>query len=658
MKQKLFTLFLALAASVGTIFASDTEVDGIWYDFDDEKLTATVTYKGETIEEKDKEAYSGDIIIPEFVTFNGKEYVVNKIGVQAFAESNITGIELPNTILGIGQYAFGNCVNLAAITIPQSVTSIAIVAFKESGIYNNAANWENDVLYIDDCLICVKPNTYLEGAYTIKDGTRLLADYALIGQYLLTEITIPESVEYIGELALQDCSGLTSLTISDKVREIRKQVFFGCRNLESITMSDAITSIEEAAFAYCWKLNISVLPKHVRYIGKQAFSQCYAMPGLVLPDSLRTIGERAFESCSGIGGEVIIPDSVTTIGDYAFEGCSKIKEVTIGESVKTCKEAFTYCTKLKTLHFNARHIEESQFSLGYNDIKKQITTLTFGEKVEYLSKQIFWGYSGITEVTLSNSIREIGASAFADCTNLKNIILPAQLREIGDYAFSKCGLIAISIPTDVDVFGNAPFLNCEQLTQIEWNAKHCSQTPINNSPFLSCDNIETVIFGEGVEIIPDWLCSHLQKLTTVLFPSTLTSIGKSAFHFCTALTDLTLPASVKSIGNLAFYNVENILQMHVYATIPPDIQNSTFENKLKKYYNNIPVYVPSKSYEAYINHSIWKDFNIIGSTEMDTAIDAELSTVNSQLSTKFVRDGHLYILRDGKTYTVTGAEVR
>ena len=108
MRHKLFTLFLTLTASTGIIFASDKQVDGIWYDFDDENQTATVTYKGESIEEKDKDAYSGDIVIPESVIFNGKQYVVNKIGASAFADSEITGIELPNTILEIGQYAFGN----------------------------------------------------------------------------------------------------------------------------------------------------------------------------------------------------------------------------------------------------------------------------------------------------------------------------------------------------------------------------------------------------------------------------------------------------------------------------------------------------------------------------------------------------------------------
>ena len=44
--KKLFTFFLALAASAGTMFASNTQVDGIWYDFDDNKLTAKVTYRG------------------------------------------------------------------------------------------------------------------------------------------------------------------------------------------------------------------------------------------------------------------------------------------------------------------------------------------------------------------------------------------------------------------------------------------------------------------------------------------------------------------------------------------------------------------------------------------------------------------------------------
>ena len=68
--KKLFTLFLALVASVSAIYASDTKVDGIWYDFNESNKTATVTYRGISYDSYYGE-YSGDKVIPSSVTYNG-----------------------------------------------------------------------------------------------------------------------------------------------------------------------------------------------------------------------------------------------------------------------------------------------------------------------------------------------------------------------------------------------------------------------------------------------------------------------------------------------------------------------------------------------------------------------------------------------------------
>ncbi len=66
MKPKIFTLFTALTLSAGALFASDTAVDGIYYDFDATNLTATVTYRGSSYDEYANE-YTGDVVIPAFL---------------------------------------------------------------------------------------------------------------------------------------------------------------------------------------------------------------------------------------------------------------------------------------------------------------------------------------------------------------------------------------------------------------------------------------------------------------------------------------------------------------------------------------------------------------------------------------------------------------
>lgn len=66
---------------------------------------------------------------------------------------NLTNINIPSSVTSIGPYAFSHCSSLTSVNIPAGVTSIGRNAFSDSGYYNNKANWENDILYIGDCLI-------------------------------------------------------------------------------------------------------------------------------------------------------------------------------------------------------------------------------------------------------------------------------------------------------------------------------------------------------------------------------------------------------------------------------------------------------------------------------------------------------------------------
>ena len=129
MKPKIFTLFAALTLSAGALFASTTAVGGIYYDFDDANLTATVTYRGSNYYEYADE-YTGNVVIPATVTYGGNTYSVTSIGEYAFEEcSGLTSVTIPNSVTSIGSYAFYYCSGLTSVTISNSVTSIEEGAF-------------------------------------------------------------------------------------------------------------------------------------------------------------------------------------------------------------------------------------------------------------------------------------------------------------------------------------------------------------------------------------------------------------------------------------------------------------------------------------------------------------------------------------------------
>ena len=118
-------LLLLLAFTGHKAIAYDCEVDGIYYDLDNSKETASVTFRDDCYN-----SYSGAVTIPESITYNGSPYSVTSIGNYAFTFcSNLKSINIPNSIISIGNWAFWFCSGLTSVTIPNSVTSIGDDAF-------------------------------------------------------------------------------------------------------------------------------------------------------------------------------------------------------------------------------------------------------------------------------------------------------------------------------------------------------------------------------------------------------------------------------------------------------------------------------------------------------------------------------------------------
>lgn len=152
------------------------EVDGIYYNVIGENNVEVISGEYE---------YTGDIEIPENVTYNECIYNVTRVAEQAFANcSGLTSVNIPNSVTNIGAAAFGLCDNLTNVTLPNSITSIAEEMFYGCSALNN--------------------------------------------------IVIPNSVIYIEEKAFMGCSELTDITIGSTMEEIDDEVFADCEKLTNI----------------------------------------------------------------------------------------------------------------------------------------------------------------------------------------------------------------------------------------------------------------------------------------------------------------------------------------------------------------------------------------------------------------------------------------
>ena len=191
-------------------------------------------------------SYQGYTIIPEKVKLFNDEYTVVAIDEQAFRGSDVTQIELPNTIKTIGLGAFHNASQLSSIEIPASVTEIGPSAF---------------------------------------EGCRYL-DTVVMG----------ENVKKIGSCAFLGCVCLETINLPKKLKTIEERTFTNCNSLAAINIPTALTSIGDVAFGGCDKLTSLTMPATLKAIGENAFYKCTNLEIKGIPATAK-IAPTAFDLC-------------------------------------------------------------------------------------------------------------------------------------------------------------------------------------------------------------------------------------------------------------------------------------------------------------------------------------------------------------------------
>lgn len=239
--MKRFVLLL-LAIFPLLSMAHDFEVNGIYYTVKSpKKLTVSVSWKGQYTDSYSNE-YSGDLIIPECVIYDGKQYSVTSIGYYAFFKcTGLTSVTIPNSVTDIENGAFYECSGLTSVTIPNSVTTIGASAFRYCPglttvtIGNSVTSIGNKAF--EGCSGKLIVNCNIPDAIYYKDGAFCDTKFS--------EVVIGDNVETIGSYAFFRCSELTTLTIGNKVSIIGKEAFYGCIGLTSLTIPDNVINVRE-----------------------------------------------------------------------------------------------------------------------------------------------------------------------------------------------------------------------------------------------------------------------------------------------------------------------------------------------------------------------------------------------------------------------------
>ena len=508
----------------------------------------------------------------------------------AFGEClELTSITIPDSLTSIGENAFYACVSLTSITIPDNVTSIGNYSFLFCYSLKKIKVGANNSRYTD-----------VSGILFNKGKTSLVAFPA---DKTVTNYSIPEGVTSIGYSAFDSCENLRIITIPDSVKRIGQGAFWTCKGLENINIPEGVTSIEPSTFAECEALTSITIPDSVSRIGNEAFQDCSKLTSIIFLGNAPTLGSSVFNRVAAnaivnhfsgatgytsngfrgttvqptlsykssgndvtitdcniqVKGELVIPSSiggkpVVSIDNEAFRGCKDLTKIIIPASISSIGDrafsGYIYLTEIEFLANAPTRLGVDVFDLlpGEARIISSPNALGFSDT--------FGGLAVVSPVLFTYQI--IGSAVtITDCDETASgaVVIPSTIEgkpvtSIGESAFRYCErLTKITIPDSVTRIEKQAFSDCEGLNSVTIGNSVIS---IGESAFYCCISLMKVNIPEGVTNIGYSAFRLCENLGSITISDSVINIGDRAFRYCTSLASIILPENLTIIGEQTF----------------------------------------------------------------------------------------------------------
>lgn len=269
---------------------------------------------------------------------------------------------------------------------------------------------------------------------------------------------------------------------------------------------------------------------------------------------------------------------VTSIGKGAFAVNRRLKKVNLPESVVSIQDnAFTCCDDMQSIYIpkSVKYIEYGAFygCIGLNSVVVDKDNKNYDSRnncngiIETETSELIFGNQN---TKIPNSVTRIGEWAFAGQSLLTTVDIPNSVTSIGSWAFDESGLKSMVMPNSIIALGINVFMNCRAM--------------------------ETLVFSESLEIIPEFLLNQ-----------------------CHALKSITIPASVKVVEEYALAYCNNIQSITFLSTTPPTIYPGSFEAHYHNY--GITIHVPEGCRDTYEDSTVGQPFtNIVDDVKISTGI--------------------------------------
>jgi len=383
-------------------------IDGVNYSL---RITSDGEHIATVIPLKGGAKYSGEVIIPEHVQWEGAEYIVRVFGSGAFVGcKDMTAIYIPSTIVEQAWSIFDGCENLNKVYIDDLE---AFINLEVGGWWTGSPLWNDADLYIK-------------------------------GQ-LVTELVIPEGVTSLGYCKFAHCQSIERVILPSSLRTLGQYSFCACSNLKDVKIVEpSVTWVDFGAFQYCTGLREITLPSTLEKVLSVAFDGCYNLYKIkcnAQNPPKDTDGEFMGWYAGFAKTTLYVPDG--SIDKYkSDEKWGWFDNIFPVSQEKTCPQIERVSLGDFDYELNIDEATADVVECRNNNIVVVPASIQHDGKV-YQVKSIgcetFYGhYNGTAgeslEITVSPGIEKLGMSSFRMCS-YDELKLPLTLKRIGHMAF-------------------------------------------------------------------------------------------------------------------------------------------------------------------------------------------------------------------------------
>lgn len=329
----------------------------------------------------------------------------------------------------------------------------------------------------------------------------------------------------------------------------------------------AVTSISGHAFQSCTNMETIIIPSGITQIGESAFIVCIGLTSVVLPSSLISIGTYAFSGCYNLFN-VFIPDGVNSIGRHAFDDVQNI--IYHGTA-----SGSPWGAAMINVVFDGDYVYADESKTILNTYRGSQDSVIIPSTVVTIADRAFYNCNRLKHVSVTNNVVTIGFQVFESCDSLNSIIIGSGVSSIGGESFKGCkSLSSIVINEENAIFDSRD--NCNAIVNTTTNTiiVGCKNTTIPSSvtsigvsAFEECVGLTSINIPDNITSIGGSAFAHCSQLSSVILPSSISEIGYQVFSWCGKITSITIPSSVNVIGRESFYQCSGLVHVTIPSTV-------------------------------------------------------------------------------------------